>query len=125
MPADRPAPVSPLRAGLACRCPRCGRGKLFSGFLTVAGCCPVCGLDFNEIDSGDGPAVFVVFVVGIVVVAGALWVEVKYQPPYWVHAALWLPAIMIGTLGLLRPFKAALFALQYKHRAREGRRDEF
>ncbi len=85
------APVSIVRAGLLCRCPRCGRGKLFSGFLSIAPACGVCGLDLGDHDSGDGPAV---------------------------------PLIPAGSLGLLRPFKAILVALRFRHRARDGHGDE-
>lgn len=107
--------VSAIGAGLRCRCPACGEGRLFDGFLTVARRCPACGLDFTGLDTGDGPAVFVILVGGLIVVAGALIVEVTITPPYWVHAAIWLPAILLVTLGLLRPFKATLVALHYRH----------
>lgn len=109
--------VSPLRAGLTCRCPRCGKGRLFAGYLDLAPACEVCGLDYAQADSGDGPAVFVILILGFAVVGGALVVEVAFQPPYWVHVVLWLPAILGGSLGLLRPFKAILVALQFKHKA--------
>ena len=110
-------PVSPIRAGLACRCPRCGEGKLFKGILNVAPLCEVCGLDFASHDNGDGPAVFVVLIVGAITVAGALIVEAKITPPFWVHAVLWLPLILCGSIGLLRPFKALFFAINYRHRS--------
>ncbi len=110
-----------LRAGILSRCPRCGSGKLFSGYLTVAPRCDVCKLDYGFADSGDGPAVFIILIAGFVVVAAALIVEVMYQPPYWVHAVLWLPLTVVLCLGLLRPFKAMLIALQYRHKAEEGR----
>jgi uncharacterized protein (DUF983 family) len=109
------APVSPLSAGLRCRCPRCGKGKLYDGFLTVAERCTFCGLDLRAQDSGDGPAVFVILLLGFVVVGLALWVEVTYMPPYWVHAVLWLPTIVVGALAMLRPLKALMVALHYKH----------
>ena len=110
-----------LKAGLLARCPRCGSGKLFSGYLRLAPRCEVCKLDFGFADSGDGPAVFVILIAGFVVVAAALIVEVMYQPSYWVHAALWLPLTAVLCIGLLRPFKATLIALQYRHKAEEGR----
>jgi uncharacterized protein (DUF983 family) len=113
-------PVSPFFAGLRCRCPRCGAGPLFRGFLTVADRCTACGLDLKAADSGDGPAVFVIFLVGPVVVGLALWVELVFAPPYWIHMVLWGPGILAGSLALLRPFKATLIALQYRHRAGEG-----
>jgi uncharacterized protein (DUF983 family) len=109
-------PVSPYAAGLACRCPRCGRGRLFAGLLTVAGRCAVCGLDLAAHDSGDGPAVFVIFLLGFVFVGLAFWVEARFQPPIWLHLALWLPGILVGAVLLLRPFKATLIALQYRYR---------
>lgn len=115
------APISPISAGLSCRCPRCGKGKLFKGFLATAPHCEACGLDYTFIDAGDGPAVFVILIGGFVVVALAFFVEATWQPPLWVHALLWIPAIMLVTLGLLRPFKGVLIALQYRHKAAEGK----
>lgn len=109
-------PISPLRATLAGRCPRCGEGRLFNGFLTVAPSCTACGLDLSKQDSGDGPAVFVILLLGFVVVGLALWVELVYAPPLWLHLVLWLPLIAILGIGMLRPLKAVFIALQYKHR---------
>ena len=110
-----------ILAGLSCRCPRCGQGKLFQGFLALRPRCEACGLDFSFADSGDGPAVFIMFLAGFIVVGAALVTEVLYQPPYWVHAMLWLPLILIVTLGPLRPIKGLMIALQYHHQAAEGR----
>lgn len=107
--------------GLACRCPRCGEGKLYAGFLSLSPNCSACGLDYAFIDSGDGPAVFIILIAGAIVVGAALIVEVKYQPPFWVHAALWGPLILATTLLPLRSMKALLIALQFHHKAREGR----
>lgn len=115
--------VSPYQAGLTCRCPRCGRGKLFSGFLTVAPSCAACGLDYSFDDSGDGPVVFIILLAGSLVVGLALWVEIAFAPPFWVHAVLWTPLVLISTLGLLRPLKATLIALQYSKKAQQGRLD--
>jgi uncharacterized protein (DUF983 family) len=106
--------------GLACRCPRCGRGRLYAGFLALKPKCEACGLDYAFIDSGDGPAVFIIMIAGAIVVAAALIVEVKYQPPFWVHAVLWLPLILATTLLPLRSMKSLLIALQFHHRAAEG-----
>lgn len=110
-------PQSLLKTGLLARCPRCGEGPLFKGFLDVAPSCTSCGLDYAKVDSGDGPAVFVILILGFVVVFLALWVELKYEPPTWVHLVLWIPLILVGVLGMLRPFKATLVALQYRHKA--------
>jgi uncharacterized protein (DUF983 family) len=108
--------TSALSAGLRCRCPACGEGALFAGFLAVRPRCPVCGLDLSAQDSGDGPVAFIVLIVGGIVVALALLVEVRYAPPVWLHLTLWLPLIVALVLGLMRPFKAILIVLQYKHR---------
>ena len=112
-----------ISRGLRGRCPNCGQGRLFSGFLTVRPRCESCGLNYGFADAGDGPAVFVILFAGFVVVFAALITEVVYQPPYWVHAALWLPLILIVTLGPLRPVKGLLIALQFHHKAQEGRLD--
>jgi uncharacterized protein (DUF983 family) len=106
---------------LSCRCPRCGKGRLFQGFLTLAPGCESCGLDYSFADAGDGPAIFVIFIAGFVVVGAALAVEALYAPPYWVHAVLWGPLILITTLLPLRAMKGLLIALQFHHKAAEGR----
>src|ERR1700692_4822261 len=107
----------PIGRGLAGRCPRCGKGKLFNGYLELAPCCSQCGLDYSFADSGDGPAVFVILIAGFIVVGAALVVEMLYEPPYWVHALLWGPLILITTLWPLRAMKGLLIALQYHHKA--------
>jgi uncharacterized protein (DUF983 family) len=114
-------PPNPILAGLACRCPRCGKGKMFAGFLGLKPTCEACGLDYSFVDAGDGPAVFVILFAGAIVVGAALVTEVLYQPPLWVHAVLWVPLILITTLVPLRSMKGVLIALQYHHKAAEGR----
>ena len=108
-------PVSPLRAALRCRCPRCGEGRLFAGLIEVRPACPVCGLDLSQQNAGDGPAVFVILFLGLIVVALAAVIEILFAPPIWVHLLLWTPFVVVGALGLLRPFKAGLIALEYRH----------
>jgi uncharacterized protein (DUF983 family) len=110
-----------ILAGLSCACPRCGKGKLFKGYVTLRPKCDVCGLEYSFADSGDGPAVFIILIAGFIVVGAALVTEILYQPPFWVHAVLWLPLILIVTLGPLRPMKGLLIALQYHHKAAEER----
>ncbi len=112
----REAVPGALSAGLRSRCPACGRGPLFQGFLRVRERCPVCDADLSGQDSGDGPVAFIVLIAGGVVVALALLTEVAWQPPVWLHLMLWLPLTVVLVLGLMRPFKATLIALQYKHR---------
>jgi uncharacterized protein (DUF983 family) len=118
---DQSSPRVAVLRGLRGRCPRCGEGKLFGGFLTLAPRCEHCGLDYAFADSADGPAFFVMSISGFIVVFAALAVEVLYQPPFWLHAMLWLPLILITTLLPLRPMKGLLIALQYHHKAAEGR----
>jgi uncharacterized protein (DUF983 family) len=118
---DHP-PVSPYVTGLLGRCPQCGKGKMFRGLLTLAPSCEVCGLDYSFADSGDGPAIFVMTIAGFIIVGFALYVEVVYSPPYWVHALIFLPFSILICIGLLRPTKGLLIALQYFNKAAEGRR---
>jgi uncharacterized protein (DUF983 family) len=118
---SQPTLLQTALRGIACRCPRCGQGRLFTGFLTLRPACERCSLDYAFIDTGDGPAIFVIMLAGAVVVTCALIVEVKYQPPFWVHAVLWLPLILATTLLPLRSMKSLLIALQFHHKAAEGR----
>lgn len=120
---DDYAPQSPLATGFAGRCPRCGQGKLFDGFITLAPSCGVCGLDFAFADTGDGPAVFVTLLAGFIVVGIAMLVEIYYEPPYWLHLLVFLPLTLIVCLGMLRPLKGLLIALQYRNKAEQGRFD--
>jgi len=124
-PSASPQPNTPtllqsVSRGLACRCPRCGNGRLFSGFLSLRPRCEACNLDYAFIDTGDGPAIFIILLAGAIVVGCALVVEVKYRPPFWLHAALWLPLILVTTLLPLRSMKALLIALQFHHKAAPG-----
>lgn len=117
----RTAPT--VRAGLLCRCPRCGQGALYKGplSLTVRERCEACGLDYGFIDSGDGPAVFVILLLGFLVMGAALIMEFKLSPPLWVHLAIWPVATCLLGLAMLRPMKAMLAALQFRNKAEEGR----
>jgi uncharacterized protein (DUF983 family) len=109
---------TPLTAALACKCPRCGQGDLYkSAFsLSVQDKCPECGLILAENDNGDGPAVFLIFILGFLLVPLALIFEQIFSPPLWVHAVLWTVVALGITLGSLRPLKAFIMALQFKHR---------
>jgi uncharacterized protein (DUF983 family) len=121
----RQAPHVPLGttmwSGLIGRCPACHKGKLYDGYLTLAPRCEICGLDYDFADSGDGPAVFVILITGFILVGAALLVEVFYQPPYWLHALVWGALALILPLLLLRSFKGVLIALQFRHKAEEGK----
>lgn len=110
------AEASPWAAGLRCRCPRCGQGPLYRGLLTVREQCTQCGLDLRAQDSGDGPAVFAILFVGAVAVVLALVVEVSFTPPIWVHLVYQIPVVLGLSIAFLRPFKATLIALQYRHK---------
>ena len=113
--------ASPILTGLPGLCPRCGKGHVFQGYLKVRPKCEVCGLDLAFADTGDGPAFFVMSIVGIVVVALALWAEFAYEPPIWVHLVVWTALSIILSLVLVRPLKGVLVNLQYHHKAEEGR----
>jgi uncharacterized protein (DUF983 family) len=109
------APVSLTHAALLCRCPRCGEGRIFTGLLTVRDACPACRLDLSAEDAGDGPAVFLIFFLGAIAVGIAAWLEIEFDPPIWVHLIVLAPLIIGGAIGLLRPLKAGMIALQYRH----------
>jgi len=117
--ADETRNSSSLRAGLRGRCPRCGEGRLFQGPLTLKlrERCDMCGLNYGFADSGDGPAVFVIIILGFLIMGAALVVEFKVSPPLWVHLVLWAPLTAILAFSMLRPMKAMLVVLQYRHRA--------
>jgi uncharacterized protein (DUF983 family) len=118
---DEYPPIPAISTGLQGRCPRCGQGHLFRGFLKLSPKCEVCGLDLTFADTADGPAFFVSFGVGLLVVGLALIVDVKYEPPLWVHFVISLPLTVIVCLALLRPAKGVLVALQYRNKAEQGR----
>ena len=109
-----------LHAALAGNCPRCGAHSLFAGWVRFADKCSSCGLDFSSFNVGDGPAAFLIFIVGTITVVSALVVDGAFAPPWWVHL-VWIPVAAALTIGGLRISKAWLLAQEYRHRAREGR----
>ena len=111
---------SSLQAAAAGMCPRCGANSLFKSWVGFAERCRSCGLDFAGFNVGDGPAAFLIFIVGTITVVGALVVDGAFSPPWWVHL-VWAPVAAALTIGGLRLAKAWLLAQEYKHRAREGR----
>jgi uncharacterized protein (DUF983 family) len=123
MPQNQATPTTGamMLRGASGRCPRCGQGRLFSGFLAIQPACERCGLDYGFIDSGDGPAVFVIFIAGFIVAGAALVTEALYAPPFWVHALLCGPLAVILCVLPLRPLKGAMIALQYHFQAAEHR----
>ena len=112
--------LSPLKTGIAGKCPRCGRGKLFDGYLTVAKSCRSCGLSFEFADGGDGAAWFVMLFVCFAGVGSILGIEVAYSPPIWVHVLIAIPVLIILPLLLLRPAKGILLCQQWKTDAGSG-----
>jgi uncharacterized protein (DUF983 family) len=111
----------PINSGLYGCCPRCGAKTLFKRFATFADCCANCGLDYREFNVGDGPVVFLTLGIGTIVTALALWVEFTFEPPFYVHALLWVPLTLVMTILMLRVAKGWLLALEFRNRAREGR----
>jgi uncharacterized protein (DUF983 family) len=120
-PPNALSPPLPFARGLRGRCPACGGGRLFQEFLTTRPACEKCGLDYRFADAGDGPAVFIILIGGAIVVFSALITEVLFQPPYWLHAVLWLPLILVVTVLPLRMVKGLMIAVQYHHKAAPGR----
>lgn len=114
-------PLSPGDTGMKGKCPRCGRGNLFAGFLSLADECSVCGLKYEFADSGDGPAWFIMTGIGFVIATAAMLTEIMFQPPYWLHALLWLPLTLVLAIAPIRPLKGLMIARQYQTDAREGR----
>jgi uncharacterized protein (DUF983 family) len=106
---------SPFATGIRCRCPRCGEGRLFRGFLKLPPRCESCGLELGFAEAADGPAVFFIFIVGFLIMIFAGIAEAMYHPPPFVHLLLWLPVTVALSLLLMRPFKALMIALQYHH----------
>jgi uncharacterized protein (DUF983 family) len=113
-----PTPVATAVRGL---CPRCGARSLYRGLASFQARCRACGLDYASFNVGDGPAAFLIFIVGAIVTGLAIALELSQSPPAWVHFLLWLPLTVVLVIGALRLAKGLLLALEYKHRAREGR----
>jgi uncharacterized protein (DUF983 family) len=113
-----PTPAAVSLRGL---CPRCAAKTLYRGLASFAPQCRACGLDFSGFNVGDGPAAFLILIVGAVVTALAVALELSAEPPFWVHIVLWLPLTAALVIGSLRFAKGLLLALEYRHRAREGR----
>ena len=119
-PTETSNEQSSLEAAVKGDCPRCGAQTLFSGWTSFTERCPACGLDYSTFNVGDGPAAFLIFIVGTITVVGALVVDGAFSPPWWVHL-VWIPVAAALTIGGLRISKGWLLAQEYKHRAREGR----
>lgn len=115
---------SPWAAGLRLRCPQCGRGKVFASYLRIAERCDVCGADFKSADAGDGPAVFVILIVGAIVAPLLLVLQIGLDLPDWLALTLTFAVTIVLCLAFLPPFKATLFALQWKHKAREATHED-
>lgn len=113
--------ASLVAASVASRCPRCGQGPLFAGWTGFTDRCRACGLDFTRFNVGDGPAAFLILIVGGLVVAAALILQLSASPPFWVHVLLWVPLTTAAVIYCLRLSKAALLILEYRNQAREGR----
>ncbi|MCG6115968.1 MAG: DUF983 domain-containing protein [Mesorhizobium sp.] len=116
-------PLEPWRVGIKGRCPRCGEGKLFDGFLTIAPRCTVCGLDYSFADPADGPAFFVICFACVPSVLFAVWAEVTFEPSMWFHAFVSIPLVFASCIPPLRPLKGWLVASQFHHKAEEGKWD--
>lgn len=112
-----PARIDPIRAGLLCRCPHCGKGPLYAGFLKVVDRCEACGFDYTRLNTGDGPAIFIMQIAGGIVVFGALYAMIAWNPPIWLLLLIALPLVAGLSIGLMRPGKGVMIALQMRNRA--------
>jgi uncharacterized protein (DUF983 family) len=121
--AADPLFANPFVAGLIGRCPHCGRGALFEGYIKVRSPCPACGFNLGAADSGDGPAVFIIIIVGMIACFGALFTEFSFHPPVWVNLLIWLPTALVLTLALLRPLKGLMIAAQFHNKASQARHE--
>ncbi|WP_271898439.1 DUF983 domain-containing protein [Candidatus Phyllobacterium onerii] len=113
-------PLSPIRTGWRGRCPRCGMGHLFQGFLTLRPQCEVCELDYSFADPADGPAFFIMMFGCLPSMLFAVWLQTAYQPALWIHLFTSLPLLLVTCLLPLRPVKGWLVNSQYFHKAQEG-----
>lgn len=114
-------PPTTAQVALTGCCPRCGKGRSFAGLIAFAPSCRVCGLDLRSFNVGDGAASFLILIVGAIVTGLAMWLELTRSPPWYVHAALWVPLTLVLSIGLMRIAKGLLLALEYRHEARQGR----
>lgn len=101
-------------------CPSCGARTLFAGTIKLAPRCRACGLDYDQFNVGDGPAAFLTLIIGALIVGLALWLQLSFDPPWWLHVVLWLPLSVGLTIGGLRVAKAALLISEYRNSAREA-----
>ena len=113
----QPARIDPIRAGLLCRCPHCGKGPLYAGFLKVVDRCEVCGFDYTRLNTGDGAAIFIMQIAGGIVVFGALFVMIAWNPPIWLLLLIALPLVAGLSIGLMRPGKGVMIALQMRNKS--------
>ncbi|MGV9009065.1 DUF983 domain-containing protein [Brevundimonas sp.] len=111
-----PARIDAIRAGLLCRCPHCTKGPLFEGFLKIVDKCAVCGFDFTRLNTGDGAAIFIMQIAGGIVVFGSLFIQIAYDPPIWAMLLVALPLVLVLSLGLMRPGKGVMVALQMQNK---------
>lgn len=118
-------PQSPWSTGISGRCPRCGQGRLFSGFFDIADHCDQCGLDFGKANVGDGPIPFIILIVGFIGVGLGLWLQLAFDAPIWFQMVVTMPVIIVIALAMIRPLKGILLALQYQHRAGDTGGDTF
>ena len=110
-----------MSVGLRCRCPRCGEGRLFDGFIALKPRCEACGLDYRFADPADGPAFFIMMTMAVPVTAFGIWFELAYEPPLWIHALVTLPLLLLACVPVIRPLKGLFIASQYINKAGEGR----
>ena len=102
------------------RCPHCGEGPMFKAWLTLAERCGRCGLNYRFAAPDDGPAFFSLCIVALPLIFVVVWLQVAFEPPWWVHLLTSFPLLIAGCLLPLRPIKGWLVASQYVHKAQEA-----
>jgi uncharacterized protein (DUF983 family) len=120
-PESAPTIVAAALRGL---CPRCGATGLFASAISFKKSCSACALDFESFNVGDGPAAFIILIIGAIVSIGAVALQLSAEPPFWVHILIWIPVTMILALLSLRAGKAALLSAEYRNQARQGKLDQ-
>lgn len=118
---DQFPPLAPMETGFRGRCPRCGQGHMFNGFLTLKPRCEICDLDYGFADPADGPAFFVMCFACVPSMLLGVWFEIVYEPAWWAHLLVTIPFMALTCILPLRPLKGWLVASQFFYKAEEGR----
>lgn len=118
---ELPPPIPLFIAGTRGLCPRCGKPTIYAGLIKFADRCSACGLDFTQLNVDDGPAAFLTLIIGAIIVAAAVVLQVKYAPPVWLQMLIWIPVAAVAVVACLRVAKGVLLIVEYRQAARQGK----